>query len=1084
MGMRPLQILKSVFILVLIIFGIRQAHKIALRPKQSAAIPTPRPTPKPSPTVTYNEAGRPLVATLVMCAGLIVIWMSVQTVNAATTFVVDSNGNIFNDTSLALDSTGIAYIAYYDGAGGDLWLVRCNSPVVCDLPTKTLIDSTGNSGMWLSLALDSNGIPVISYFYDDGNNNGDLKLARCNNNTTCDAPTIVTIDSAGLVGEYNSLALTADDLPIIAYKDTTGANVKLARCNDLVCSAPTLTIVENGANLGKAVSMVLDTNDIPSIVYYDNQVGLGHILRIARCNTSACDAPLFANLATGLTTPHEYLSMVLDSAGLPNIAYISNSILRLAICTIADCSAVTITPTLANVFSGGTSPSLQLDNQGRPVIAYILGGSSWNLMVAYCVNPLCSNGANTSLLDDGSMSSIPGVSLALTSNNTIVVSYSTASPTSLKIYNGNNSPPILIRNNPLTVVRGRVGAINSDLLAAIDPDDSLGVTYTVVSQPSLGVLNMPAFTGEDLYYGRLTYANTTGSGTSDSFTLTVTNGVDVSSVYTFVINIVDPVPGTIVTVDSAGSVGEQAALSLGRWWYPSLVVVIAYFDATNGNLKVARCNNYTTCNAPTLNTVDSAGIVGYYPSFSPYSVSNGLGSYFDATNGDLKYYCGITSCSPSTRTLDSVGNVGTWSSLALNSSTVPTIAYAADGQLKVLRCADTSCSSIAMMKIVDSSVNDTQYVSLALDTNGVAYIAYYANNSLRLAYCGDLACTSPTITTLSNGIYIGLYASLALNNDNIPLISYYDAINGDLKLARCNSSINCSSPTIMTVDSAGDVGAYLSLELDSSGNPVISYQDVTNGDLKLARCNNSIDCLAPFILTIDSTGVVGIWSSLELDETDSPYIAYWDSTNQDLKLYIGRSSETSPTITPTLMATSTPTPSPTVTPTLTATSTPTRTPSLTPTSTATPTNTPTPTLTFTPSQTPTVTVTPINTTISENEFYAAVEEVRASYPDITQIVTNFVPSGLDMTVAVIGGMVGNVQMTMRQGQGFVSLNITSITVNGAPAPSSYLTIINRDLPSIITTALDNIFTERFGGVVNVHTISITQDAILVTLNTP
>ncbi|NDJ33804.1 MAG: hypothetical protein GYB64_04005, partial [Chloroflexi bacterium] len=47
-----------------------------------------------------------------------------------------------------------------------------------------------------------------------------------------------------------------------------------------------------------------------------------------------------------------------------------------------------------------------------------------------------------------------------------------------------------------------------------------------------------------------------------------------------------------------------------------------------------------------------------------------------------------------------------------------------------------------------------------------------------------------------------------------------------------------AAPTLVTVDSAGVTGRYTSLALDAGGSPVISYFDQTNLDLRLAVCND------------------------------------------------------------------------------------------------------------------------------------------------------------------------------------------------------------------------------------------------------
>lgn len=65
-------------------------------------------------------------------------------------------------------------------------------------------------------------------------------------------------------------------------------------------------------------------------------------------------------------------------------------------------------------------------------------------------------------------------------------------------------------------------------------------------------------------------------------------------------------------------------------------------------------------------------------------------------------------------------------------------------------------------------------------------------------------------------------------------ISYHDDTNDDLKPEVCNE-IACTTPTLTTVDSEGDVGRYASMALDSRCFPLTSYYDYyPDNNLKVA----------------------------------------------------------------------------------------------------------------------------------------------------------------------------------------------------------------------------------------------------------
>ena len=116
-----------------------------------------------------------------------------------------------------------------------------------------------------------------------------------------------------------------------------------------------------------------------------------------------------------------------------------------------------------------------------------------------------------------------------------------------------------------------------------------------------------------------------------------------------------------------------------------------------------------------------------------------------------------------------------------------------------------------------------------------------------MAKCVNAACTgASTLTTVdSGGNVVGQFTSITLGADGLPVISYYDLISGDLRVAKCVIAACTGASTRTTVDSAGNVGLYTSITLGADGRPVISYFDNTNFHLKVAKCT-SATCV-PFV---------------------------------------------------------------------------------------------------------------------------------------------------------------------------------------------------------------------------------------------
>ncbi len=310
---------------------------------------------------------------------------------------------------------------------------------------------------------------------------------------------------------------------------------------------------------------------------------------------------------------------------------------------------------------------------------------------------------------------------------------------------------------------------------------------------------------------------------------------------------------------------------------------VAFYDATNGDLKYFDGTNFAT--------VDFAGDVGQFASLKLTSADLPMISYYDVTNGDLKLAQQSAGGVWSIETVAAAGNVGQYSSLVINPNDItdpsasdqPRIAYY-DATGADLEFASYNATTKVWSFATVDSINDVgQYASLAYDsTNKIFHTSYYDAYHGWLKYAqsttgGSEGSWKTQTLDAPFGANTGLHTSIAVGPGSDVGISYFDATSNNVRYAEGTSSglFLTVNKVIVATGVGNGPGQSTSLAFDPvTGSKMIAFQESNSAGTPHLRVGNSTFGSTTWTLeNADSSEASGGYASLAIDASGTAFIS-------------------------------------------------------------------------------------------------------------------------------------------------------------------------------------------------------------------
>ncbi len=307
--------------------------------------------------------------------------------------------------------------------------------------------------------------------------------------------------------------------------------------------------------------------------------------------------------------------------------------------------------------------------------------------------------------------------------------------------------------------------------------------------------------------------------------------------------------------------------------------LVAYYDATNQDLRVGTCTSSSSCSGFSADRVlDSAGDVGQHTAIAINPVTGfAVISYYVATAGigDARLYvCGNADCSTgSAGTIATAGNVGRNSALAFgaNIGNLTNLFVVHDDQSSGQVRFERGVAPFTSFGGIDLGAGSDPAISVG--SSGFPDIVYRgADDRLVHVRCLSFDCSGANQVTQALAVAgKGFAPSIArLPNGNV-FITAQEQASGTLFGYVCNDAV-CASPQVLTMEEGPNLGGVSIASSYADGRPLAFYQDAFNQDVRSSECSTAA-CTA-LQRRIAANGISATAPNLAL-RSDGRAIATW-----------------------------------------------------------------------------------------------------------------------------------------------------------------------------------------------------------------